>query len=254
MMKRLAALALLVLLLAAQPARAEYPFAAGEKLSYDLYWTFVHAGTATLETLPGAEAEGRPALHIRALAKSTPFIDKFYRVRDEIQSWVDPGVTRALLYQKDQSEGDYVRHYLIRFNAQGNMAYRYSKGVLKNFVRTEQGTFDPLSMLFLFRTKPLALGYEFAAPVTDGDKAVVGKARVIKRETITTKAGEFDTFLVEPEVKEIGGVFRKSPDAKLQVWITTDARRIPVRVKSKVVVGSFYMDLTGYEGPKQPQK
>jgi hypothetical protein len=82
----------------------------------------------------------------------------------------------------------------------------------------------------------------------------VGKARVLKRETITTKAGEFDTFLVEPEVKEIGGVFRKSPDAKLQIWITTDARRIPVRVRSKVAVGSFYMDLTGYEGPAQPLK
>ncbi|PKN07807.1 MAG: DUF3108 domain-containing protein [Deltaproteobacteria bacterium HGW-Deltaproteobacteria-8] len=249
-MKRLAAFALLLVLLAAHPAQAEYPFAAGEKLTYDLFWTFIHAGTATLETLPGTEAEGKPALHIRALAKSTPFIDKFYRVRDEIQSWVDPGVTRALLYQKDQSEGDYVRHYLIRFNPQGNMAFRYSKGALKNAVRTEPGTFDPLSMLFLFRTKPLALGYEFAAPVTDGDKAVVGKARVVKRETITTKAGEFDTFLVEPEVKEIGGVFRKSPDAKLQVWITTDERRIPVRVKSKVVVGAFYMDLTGYEGPQ----
>lgn len=249
-MKRLAALALLLLLLAALPAQAEYPFARGEKLTYDLYWTFIHAGTATLETLPAAEAEGRPALLFRAQAKSTPFIDKFYRVRDEIQSWVDPKVTHSLLYQKDQSEGDYVRHYLIRFNAQNNMAYRYSKGTLKNAVIINPGTFDPLSMLFLFRTKPLALGYEFAAPVTDGDKAVVGKARVVRRETITTKAGEFDTFLVEPEIKDIGGVFRKSPSATLQVWMTADERRIPVRVKSKVIVGSFSMDLTAYEGPQ----
>ena len=241
---------LLVLLLASSPARAEYPFAKGEKLSYELSWTFIRAGTATLETLPDAEAEGKPALLFRANAKSTPFIDTFYRVRDQIQSWVDPGVTRALLYQKDQSEGDYVRNYVIRFNPQGTMAYRYSKGALKNAVLTQTGTFDPLSMLFLFRTKPLSVGYEFAAPVTDGDKAVVGKARVVKRETISTPAGEFDTFLVEPEVKEIGGVFRKSPDAKLQVWITADARRIPVRVKSKVIVGSFSMDLTAYEGPQ----
>jgi hypothetical protein len=248
-MKRLAALALFFVLLAAPPAWAEYPFASGEKLSYDLFWTFIRAGTATLETLPGAEAEGQKALHFRALAKSTPFIDKFYRVRDEIQSWVDPKVTHALLYQKDQSEGDYVRNYVIRFNARHNMAYRYSKGTLKNAVIIHPGTFDPLSMLFLFRTQPLSVGFEFAAPVTDGDKAVIGKARVVRRETITTPAGEFDTFLVEPEVKEIGGVFRKSPDAKLQVWITTDERRIPVRVKSKVVVGSFTMDLTGYEGP-----
>jgi hypothetical protein len=251
-MKRVAAIALLLVLLAAHPAQAEYPFASGEKLSYNLYWTFVHAGTATLETLPGAEAEGQPALHFRALARTTPFVDKFYRVRDEIQSWVDKGVTRSLLYQKDQSEGDYVRNYVIRFNALGNMAYRYSKGTLKNAVLTAPGTFDPLSMLFLFRTKPLSVGFEFAAPVTDGDKAVVGKARVVRRETITTPAGEFDTFLVEPEIKDIGGVFRKSPSATLQVWITADERRLPVRVKSKVVVGSFTMDLTAYEGPKAP--
>jgi hypothetical protein len=153
-------------------------------------------------------------------------------VRDEIQSWVDPGVTRALLYQKDQSEGDYVRHYLIRFNPQGNMAFRYSKGALKNAVRTEPGTFDPLSMLFLFRTKPLSVGYDFYAPVTDGEKSITGKARVVRREKISTPAGEFDTFLVEPDVRDIGGVFRKSPNATLQVWITNDARRIPVRRSS----------------------
>jgi hypothetical protein len=245
---RLAVLLAALVLLAAAPARALPPFAAGEKLSYELSWAFVRASTATLETIPGAEAEGQKALLFRAQAKSTPFIDTFYRVRDEIQSWVDPGVTRALLYKKDQEEGSYVRNYLVRFNPQGTMAFRYSKGSLKNTLLTQPGSFDPLSMLFLFRTKPLSVGYEFAAPVTDGDKAVVGKARVLRRETISTPAGEFDTFLVEPEVKEIGGVFRKSPDAKLQIWITADERRIPVRVKSKVIVGSFTMDLTAYEG------
>lgn len=159
-------------------------------------------------------------------------------------------MARAWLYKKDQEEGTYIRHYLVRFDEGGSVAHRYSKGELKNAVIVPYGCFDPLSMLFLFRTKPLAVGYEFAAPVTDGEKAVVGKARVVRRETVKVAAGEFDTFLVEPEIKEIGGVFRKSPDATLQVWITADARRIPVRVRSKVIVGSFSMELTGYEGPQ----
>jgi hypothetical protein len=231
-------------------ARAELPFGAGEKLSYELFWTFVRAGSATLETFPGQQVEGRPAILFRAQAKSTPFIDTFYKVRDTIESWVDPGVTRGLEYKKDQEEGTYERHYLVRFDPNGNVAYRYSKGAFKNAVIIPTGTFDPLSMLFLFRTKPLAVGYEFSAPVTDGEKVVNGRAKVVRRETIKTAAGEFDTFLVEPDVRDIGGVFRKSPDATLQVWITADARRIPVRVRSKVVVGFFSMELTGYEGPK----
>ncbi len=233
-----------------RPVQAEHLFARGEKLSYDLYWTVVKAGSATLETVPGVALDGRKTLYFRALAKSTPFIDTFYKVRDSIESWVDPGMARAWLYKKDQEEGTYIRHYLVRFDEGGSVAHRYSKGELKNAVITPYGCFDPLSMLFLFRTKPLAVGYEFAAPVTDGEKAVVGRARVVRRETVKVAAGEFDTFLVEPEIKEIGGVFRKSPDATLQVWITADARRIPVRVKSKVIVGSFSMELTGYEGPQ----
>jgi hypothetical protein len=257
-MKRVLALAaflaLAQVLAWGSPARAELPFGPGEKLSYNLYWTFILAGSATLETLEtgpvGGAGDGRQAMHFRALAQSTPFIDTFYKVRDSIESWVDPAVTHAILYRKDQSEGDYVRNYLVRFDKNGNVAYRYSKGNFKNAVIIPTGSFDPLSMLFLFRTKPLAVGYEFAAPVTDGEKSITGTAKVIKRETIKTPAGEFDTLLVEPDVRNIGGVFRKSPDATLQVWITNDARRIPVRVKSKVVVGHFSMELTGYEPPK----
>jgi hypothetical protein len=249
-MKRVLAVAVLLLLLTSPSARADIPFGPGEKLSYDLYWTFIPAGSATLETLDAEPVEGHPALHFRALAQSLPFVDKFYKVRDSIESWVDPGVTRALLYKKDQSEGDYVRHYLVRFDGNGNVAYRYSKGALKNAVLIPLGTFDPLSMLFLFRTKELHVGMTFAAPITDGEKSVTGTAKVVRRETIKTKAGEFDTLLVEPDVRNIGGVFRKSPDATLQVWITNDARRIPVRVKSRVVVGHFSMELTGYTPPK----
>jgi hypothetical protein len=71
----------------------------------------------------------------------------------------------------------------------------------------------------------------------------MGKATVIKRETITLVSGTYDTYLVEPDLKHIGGVFQKSPHAKLKIWVTADSRRIPVKVRSKVVVGSFVAEL-----------
>jgi hypothetical protein len=252
-MKRILILSALLLALACSPARADHPFGPGEKLTYGIFWTFIRAGTATLEMLPNEIVEGQPAMHLRALAQTTPFIDRFYKVRDSIESWVDPGVTRALLYKKDQVEGDYERHYVVRFDKNGNVAYRYSKGALKNAVIIPTGTFDPLSILILCRVRPLTVGKDFAAPVTDGEKCVDGQARVVRRETITTRAGEYDTLLIEPDVRDIGGVFRKSPNAKLQVWVTNDERRIPVLVKSAVIVGSFSMELLEYEPPK-PQR
>jgi hypothetical protein len=59
--------------------------------------------------------------------------------------------------------------------------------------------------------------------------------------------GSFDTWLIEPDIKDVGGVFEKSKNAKIQIWITNDERRIPVLLRSKVIVGSFYAELIKIE-------
>jgi len=60
--------------------------------------------------------------------------------------------------------------------------------------------------------------------------------------------GTYDTFLIEPEIEHVGGVFEKSKNAKIQVWVTADRRRMPVKIKSKVVVGSFVGELVSATG------
>lgn len=75
----------------------------------------------------------------------------------------------------------------------------------------------------------------------------MARAKVVKREEIKVGGVTYDTFLVEPEMENIGGVFEKSRNAKLQIWVTADNRRIPLRIKSKVKVGSFVAELVSYE-------
>ncbi|MBN2140446.1 MAG: DUF3108 domain-containing protein [Desulfovibrionaceae bacterium] len=248
---------LLGLVLAAWPgpvrAEAGPPFAAGEKLSYDIYWTFIHAGRASLEVLADEELKGVPVRHYRARAKSTPFVDAFYRLRDNIEAYTDLAVTRSLLYDKDQEEGDYRRKVTLDFDWDRGLVYRYKQGELKMALLAPDGALDPLSMLYAFRAQPLYVGYEFKSRVTDGKKIEMGVARVVGREKVETPMGEFDAFLVEPHLEEVGTVFRTSPGARLQVWITADERRIPVKVKSKVSIGHFSIEITGIEpglGPR----
>ena len=50
---------------------------------------------------------------------------------------------------------------------------------------------------------------------------------------------------IEPLVQE-GGLFKS--EGSIMIWLTDDNLKIPVRVKTKVVVGSIDADLTGYEG------
>jgi hypothetical protein len=111
------------------------------------------------------------------------------------------------------------------------------------------GSFDPLSVFYSFRLFQLQEGDDLEAPVTDGRKCIVGKAKVIKREKIKVKDAVYDTFLVEPDLEQLGGVFEKSKNAKLQIWVTADGASIPVRVKSEVFVGSFVAELVSLVRP-----
>ena len=105
-----------------------------------------------------------------------------------------------------------------------------------------------MSVFYAFRLHELKEDLEIRIPVTDGKKCVMGKAKVIKREKVTLAGGTtYDTYLVEPDLEHIGGIFEKSKNAKLEVWVTADDRRMPVKIKSKVIVGSFVAELVSAE-------
>ncbi len=248
----LAALLAFVALTTAAPAPAwdGLPFCAGERLTYDLRWSAISAGQASIEVLPESDVDGAPALHFRMRAKTTSFVDVFYKVRDNVDAFTDPTLSRSLLYRKKQREGSYKRDITVRFFWDA-MKAQYSNVINgpKEPIAVYDGTFDPLSVFYAFRVMPLSVGSAVYRPVTDGVKCVLGRAEVVARETVEVPAGSFDCYVVEPDLSHVGGVFKKSEDATLRVWVTADCRRIPVRISSKVVVGSFHALLTSIEAP-----
>jgi hypothetical protein len=52
------------------------------------------------------------------------------------------------------------------------------------------------------------------------------------------------TVIVEPLLAEGTGLFVK--EGRLKIWLTDDERRIPVRMRSKVAIGSVSADLESY--------
>ncbi|WP_243544082.1 DUF3108 domain-containing protein [Pseudodesulfovibrio tunisiensis] len=242
---------LLTLALFAGPACAglKVPFGPGEKLSYEIYWTFIKVGYAELEVMPDTEMNGVPARHFRAEARTTPAIDNFYKVRDCMEAWTDRDVTRSLRYRKDQNEGTYHKKVDLVFDWSVNRTFRYIRGELRHELKQPEHAFDPMSVLFNYRRQVLYKTMRYGVPVTDGKKSVIGESVVDGMETVETKAGTFRCWRVNLDVKHISGVFRKSPDAALVVWFSADERRIPVKVWSKVKVGHFTLELVRYTPP-----
>lgn len=228
--------------------KQDMPFSPGEKLTFTLKWEMVPAGTAVLEVLPIETLNGEHAYHFVMTAKTNSFVDIFYKVRNRLDSYVDLEMTRSLLYRKKQREGKYKRNVVVNFDWERQEAQYSNFGKTKTPISISPGSFDPLSALYYARLMDMQEDSQITRPVTDGKKNIIGVVNVLKRETITVDGETYDTYLIEPDTKDIGGVFKKSENAKIYLWITADERRIPVKVKSKVVVGSFIGELVSAKG------
>lgn len=226
----------------------DLPFRQGESLTFEIKWAFITAGYARLQVRDKTRFEGIDAYHFDVKAWTTSFVDNIYKVRDYIDAYVDEDITHSLYYRKKEREGDHRGEVRITFDWKNNQARYHDLEKSKDPILIKEHTFDPLSIFYYFRLHDLKPGSVFQGIVTDGKKSVLGRASVIRRETIEVEAGNFDTYLVEPELKEVGGVFKKSKKAKLQVWVTADQYKVPIKIRSKVVVGYFTAELLEYSG------
>ena len=223
----------------------ELGFCPGEKMTFEVYWSFIKAAEVTIEILPYENIDGEPAFHFLYTAKTSRFVDAFYKVRDQIESFTDTGMTHSLLYKK-RHEGRSRKEVTIEFDWEKKEAKYIDLKKEEAPIKIHENTFDPLSVFYAFRIGELDANNEIIVHATDGKKTAEGTMKILKKQKIKVSGKHYDTLLVEPEVEGVSGVFEKTKDSKLNIWVTDDKKRIPVRIKSKVTVGSFVADLVSY--------
>lgn len=248
----LTACILMIFILPASGNSEEVKFYPGEKMTFEVRWSFIVAAETTLEVLPSEDLDGTPSLHFVYTAKTSPFVDNFYKVRDRIESWTDTGLKKSLLYKK-RHEKKTVKEVTVQFDWNKFEARQIKNGNITDTVTIEENTFDPLSVFYAFRVGRPDEHNCIKINLTDGKKVILANAKLLEKQKITIAEKSYDTILVEPEIEGISGVFQKTRNSSMQIWITDDNKRIPVRIKSRVTVGSFIADLVSYSsGEKTP--
>ncbi|MBI3122164.1 MAG: DUF3108 domain-containing protein, partial [candidate division NC10 bacterium] len=112
------------------------------------------------------------------------------------------------------------------------------------------GALDELSVLYYVRTLPLASSTTVVTSVFASKKNWDLEVKVLRREPLETALGRRETVVVEPLLK-FEGIFQRK--GRMIVWMTDDAERIPVQMKSELIIGSFVASLTRREiGTPQP--
>lgn len=237
-------------LLADEPAR-ELPFQPGEILNYDLKWGLFPVGSATMKVLP-KEDEGDDGFHRLSFSvRTNEFADAFYKVRTNITSVVDRTFSKSMRYEKSQKEGKTKREIEVLFDYDAGKANYFESGRLVSTLPIPSQVLDPLSIAYFFRLGELKAETETTLPTCDGRKLKMIKVRTGKTEKIRVPAGTYKAMGTIPEMKDLSGVFKKSPEGILRIWYSADSRKIPVRISSKVVVGSFTARLVSAEGLKE---
>ena len=102
-------------------------------------------------------------------------------------------------------------------------------------------THDIISGIYEIRLLPLAVGKTFDLTVSDSGLVYQVPVKVTARERQKTALGKVWCFRVEPQVFGPGRMIEK--EGSMIIWITDDARRIPVRAQINASIGRIEIKL-----------
>jgi hypothetical protein len=218
-----------------------HAFNAGEYLQYKVYYAvagvYVPAGEASFTTTL-ERFNGKDVYHVVGEGKTFPFYDKFFRVRDKYESYIDTATMQPYKFIRNVDEGGYKTYENVSFIKSANTAIT-NAGVFK----VPDCIQDVLSAIFYARNIDFSVHkvndtIPFAMFL---DRQVYHlHIRYLGKETIRTKYGKFRTIKFRPLLVK-GTMFQGGE--KMTVWVTDDPNHIAVRIESPITVGKISVDM-----------
>jgi hypothetical protein len=151
---------------------------------------------------------------------------------------------------KDIDQGDLHRRYETRVDREGGTV-SYSESDRKNpqspKIKTgncPRWVLDLLSAVYFIRTQELKEGSQISIPLTDVGQTYVIDVVPVKHEDVEVEAGRFKTLQLDLKIFD-GKYIRRS--GQLLVWLSDDARQLPVRARVKSSGATVNITLAHYE-------
>ena len=218
-------------------------FKIGEKLTFKIKYGFVTAGVSIMQVKDERIISGRKVNHVVFEVNSVPSFDWIYKVRDRYETFIDQEGLFPWRFEQHIREGGYKRDYSAYFDQRNNKAFT-SEGIFD----IPENVNDIISAFYLARTfdySNLKVNDEIHLKNFHKGKSFNLDLIYRGREEIDVPAGKFKCILIEPVVKA-GGLFKN--EGSIYIWLSDDELKVPIKVKSKIVVGSIDAVLSEYKG------
>jgi hypothetical protein len=209
------------------------------------------AGRASLSVLAGPDA----GLKFVAEARSQGFFAWLFRFRvdDRTVARFDPDSSCSLGIEKHLREGRASRDQLVRIDPDSGVAEVEDAKVKQKRFELQPCTLDVLSAFYATRVRGVPENGRLELPVFDNGKHYRLGVRFLGRERLDLPppfGRQYPSVVIEPQLIEGTGLFVK--EGRLRIWLTDDERRVPVRMRSRVAIGSVSADLEKYEPGAAP--
>lgn len=224
-------------------------FNVGEHLKFDVGYSFIKAGEAEFSIPAMKNVNGRECFQILATVVSTPTFSFFYKVDDYYETLVDTSGIFPWHFTQRVREGKYSFDFTAAFDQTNNIAT-----TAKGKYHVPPYVHDAVSALFYVRTMDFSKcrpGEKQYLSNFYNDSTYQLAVKFLGYQQVEVKAGTFNCICVEPLVQE-GGLFKSN--GRIIIWMTNDERKIPVKVSTKVIVGSIDAELREYSGITGPIK
>ncbi len=212
------------------------PFVVGERLNYDIAWgNFASVGKASFEVRRQGMLGQTRVFEFFGEATNTGVARSLITVNDQLSSFVAVDSLVPVRTDLRLREGKRFKQVTANYDWNNN------KALLSSGSQTDlqPGTLDLLSLFYFVRAADLQIGAAFNATFLDANhRPQMVTLRVAKQETITSGIGAKDALQID--------ILAPEP-AKLllaQVWISNDARRLPLYLVTRTRFGEIRFQLT----------
>ncbi|MBF0473228.1 MAG: DUF3108 domain-containing protein [Nitrospirae bacterium] len=236
--------------------QSSFGFDIPETLHYRLTYVSVKVGEATMKIVKAGDN-----VIITSTTDSSDVISIIFGVRDRIRSTLtvdNKGRYIPMIYRINLKEGGYRRDREVIFESNRLMSQDYLAKTTEYIdYPTElepnnysgQSFVDPLASIYILRNRNIVAGRSEYVKVYDTRKFYDVEVMYLRKETIETPAGTFNTIVVRPMMKT-EGIFNRT--GNMDIYFTDDERKIPVRMDTKVSLGTVVAELIDMKNGEEP--
>jgi hypothetical protein len=224
------------------------PFRVGEQVIHSVNYFKMQAGSLNLETRSFAMVNGKKNYQFRTTIKTSSFFSSFYSVDDYVDVLMDFEQLVPSVFTLHVKESAQLKEAQMLFDHQKGIATYWEKKVTdKNGEENKKQQWEILpyaqnvfSAAFYMRVFQWEVGKENAFHVADDEKNLTFRAKAIRKERISTEAGDFNAIVIRPEI-ELKGKF--NPVGDNYIWLSDDDRKYILRIESKIKIGTLVSEV-----------